>query len=82
MPKASHLQENQIENFSVGKLGSGKCGVSETEYTRKCQIMGMNGKRQEILMTAVLVYENKNVWQKVGNISFHRYSSHQESSSV
>lgn len=42
------------------RLGSGKCGISEIEYTGKCEIMGMSEKRPEIFMTAVLVFEN--VW--------------------
>lgn len=41
------------------RLESGKCGVSEIKYTGKCEIMGMSGRRQEILMTAILVYEDK-----------------------
>lgn len=54
------------------RLESGKSGVSEIEYTGKCEIMGMSGKRQVISMTAILVYEDKNVWYEADNISFHR----------
>lgn len=54
------------------RLESRKCVVSEIEYTGKCEIMGMSGKRQDMLITAVLVYEDKNVWYEAGNISFHR----------
>lgn len=53
------------------RLKSGKWGVSEIEYTGNHEIMGMSGKRQEILTTTTLVYEDKNVWYEVGNISFH-----------
>lgn len=54
------------------RLESGKCEGLEIEYTGKREIMGMSGKRQEILMIAILVYEDKNVWYEAGNISFHR----------
>lgn len=54
------------------RLESGKCEGLEIEYTGKREIMGISGKRQEILMIAILVYEDKNVWYEAGNISFHR----------
>lgn len=54
------------------RLERGKYGVSKTEYTGKHEIMGMTGKRQEILMTAILVYGDKNMWYEEGYISFHK----------